>query len=100
MPKCERFGLGHKIDSLFIDLLDIAQKTSFSPLNKKVHLLEDALSYIDSLRFFIQYCWELKLIPNNQFVQIGKEIENIGRMTGGWRKKIISKTSAEAEEKK
>lgn len=100
LPKCERYGLGQKINLLFIDLLDILQKASFSPINSKTILLIDAQSKIDSLRFFIQFSWELKLIPNNQFTLIGDEIENIGRMIGGWRNDLISKTSTNAEEKK
>ena len=100
LPKCERFGLGQKIDFLFTDLLDILQKSSFSPVETKITLLGQSLLIIDSLRFFIQLCWELKLIPSKQFTLIGQEIEEIGRMIGGWRKGLITKTSAKAEEKK
>lgn len=100
LPKCERYGLGQKVNFLFIDLLDILQKASFSPIETKISLLEQSLSIIDSLRFFIQLCWELKLIPPKQFTSIGQEIEEIGRMVGGWRKGLITKTSAKAEEKK
>ena len=100
LPKCERYGLGQKIDSLFTDLLDILQKASFSPMSSKILLLGQALTKIDSIRFFIQFCWELKLIPSKQFMLIGQEIEDIGKMVGGWRKGLIVKTSAEAEEKK
>ena len=94
LPKCERFGLGQKVDALFIDLLDRLQKASFSPIDLKISLLGDSLSKIDSLKFFIQFCWELKLIPNNQFASIGQDIEDIGKMVGGWRKGLITKTSA------
>jgi len=94
LPKCERFGLGQKVDLLFIDLLDLMQKASFSPLEAKVSLLGDSLSRVDSLRFFVQFCWELKLIPSKQFTIIAQEIEEIGRMIGGWRKGLITKTSA------
>lgn len=94
LPKCERYGLGQKVDSLFIDLLDLLQKASFSAIDLKTSLLGDSLSKIDSLRFFIQFCWELKLIPNTQFTEIGQDIEDIGKMTGGWRKGLITKTSA------
>jgi hypothetical protein len=100
LPKCERFGLGQKIDFLFTDLLDILQKASFSPIELKISLLSQSLSIIDSLRFFIQLCWELKLIPSKQFTIIGQEIEDTGKMVGGWRKGLITKTSAETEEKK
>lgn len=100
LPKCERYGLGQKIDFLFIDLLDILQKASFSPIDSKISLLGQSLTKIDSLRFFIQLCWELKLIPPKQFTLIGQETEDIGKMVGGWRKGLIAKTSAFAEEKK
>ncbi len=100
LPKCERFGLGQKVDILFTDLLDILQKASFSPLDSKILLLGQSLSTVDSLRFFIQLCWELKLIPSKQFTLIGQQIEEIGKMVGGWRKGLITKTSAEAKEKR
>lgn len=93
LPKCERFGLGQKVDLLFIDLLDLLQKASFSPIDSKISVLGESLVKIDSLRFFIQFCWELKLIPTKQFTAIGQEIEDIGKMTGGWRKGLITKTS-------
>ena len=93
LPKCERFGLGQRVDLLFTDLLDILQKASFSPIETKISLLGGSLIKIDSLRFFIQFCWELKLIPSKQFTLIGQEIEEIGRMIGGWRKGLITKTS-------
>ncbi|MFA4996426.1 MAG: four helix bundle protein [Patescibacteria group bacterium] len=100
LPKCERYGLGQKVDILFTDLLDILQKATFSPVESKITLLGQSLSTIDSLRFLIQLCWELKLIPPKQFTTLGQEIEEIGRMIGGWRKGLITKTSAKTEEKK
>lgn len=100
LPKCERFGIGQKVDNLFTDLLDILQKASFSPIDSKVALPGQSLSVIDSLRFFIQLCWELKLIPSKQFTLVGQEIEDIGKMAGGWRKGLLTKTSDRSEEKK
>lgn len=100
LPKCERFGLGQKVDFLFTDLLDIIQKASFSPIDSKISFLDQALPIIDSIRFFIQLSWEMKLIPNKRFTIIGEEIETIGRMVGGWRKGLLKKTSAKTEEKK
>lgn len=68
---------------------------------QKVGLLENALDKTDSVRFFIQILWELHLISNTQYIDFGGEIENIGKMLGGWKKGIIAKTSAiKAEERK
>lgn len=99
LPKCERFGLGQRVDLLFTDLLDILQKASFSQMGAKISLLSDALVKIDSLRFFIQLCWELKLIPSKQFTTLGEAVESIGKMVGGWRKGLLTKTSGTPEEK-
>lgn len=85
---------------MFIELLDTLRKASFSPIGLKIPLLEKSLSIIDSLRFFIQFCWEAKLISTKHFTLIGQEIETIGKSVGGWRKDLLAKTSAEAEEKK
>ena len=93
LPKGERFGLGQKIDRLFIQLLETLHRASFSSVATKLPLLGEALLTIDSLRFFIQLGWELKLIPTNQYSSIGAEVESIGKMIGGWRKGLLNKTS-------
>ena len=100
LPKNEQYNLGQKVDALLIDILETLHKAAFSQIQTKIVLLGEVLAKIDSLRFFIQLCWELKLIPNKQFSLIGGDIEEVGRMVGGWRKGLVAKTSAEAEEKK
>jgi len=96
LPKCERYGLGQKVDNLFTDLLDKLQKASFASLENKIGLLSESLSLVDSLRFFVQLVWELKLIPSKQFTLIGEAIEEIGKMVGGWRKGLFTKTSEQS----
>lgn len=96
-----RFGLGTKIDVLFLDLLELLRKATYTPINRKLTLLEDASNKIDSLRFFFQLLWEAHLVSNKQYISFGAEIENVGKIIGGWKKGLISKTSAiKAEERK
>lgn len=101
LPKAERYNLGQKIDSLLVEVLEIIHRATYSSIQNKIDLLGEAIIKIDSLRFFIQLGWELKLLPTKSFAYLGSEIEEIGKMIGGWRKGLIAKTSAsEAEEKK
>jgi hypothetical protein len=100
LPKSERYNLGQKIDNLLLDILETLRKASFSPIQTKIALLGEALTKIDSLRFLVQLCWELKLIPSSQFMLVGADIEEVGKMVGGWYKGLVIKTSAETEEKK
>jgi hypothetical protein len=45
--------------------------------------------------------WEIRLVSNKQYISLGAEIEGIGRIIGGWKKGLFSKTSAiKAEERK
>lgn len=92
MARDERFGIGGRIDALLLDLLEILRKASFVDTASKPGLLGNAIGIADSLRFFLQIAWENKLIPTTQYGELAGAVEEIGRMTGGWRKGILSKT--------
>lgn len=92
LPRGEQFGIGTKIDLIFLDLLETLRYATYIKSDEKVVLLGQALVRIDSIRFFIQLCWEAKLIPNKQYAEIGPSIEELGKMVGGWRKGYLSKT--------
>ncbi|OGZ79165.1 MAG: hypothetical protein A2358_04200 [Candidatus Staskawiczbacteria bacterium RIFOXYB1_FULL_37_44] len=100
IERTARFGIGAKIDNLFLEILELIRKAIYTPVDKKVILLEEISKKIDSLRFFVQLLWETHLIPDKQYISVAVDIENIGRIVGGWKKGIISKTSAKAEERK
>jgi len=101
IERTARFGLGARIDILLLDLLELLRKAVYTPINKKIILLELASDKIDSLRFFLQLLWEARLISNKQYISIETEIQDMGRIVGGWKKGLISKTSAfRAEERK
>lgn len=92
MPRTQRTGIGLKIDSLFLEILELTRKAEYTSVNQKILILEEILTLIDSLRFFTQIAWEIKQIQNNQFISIGEEIESVGKMIGGWRKSLLTKT--------
>ncbi|HBH16926.1 MAG TPA: hypothetical protein DDW92_01555 [Candidatus Veblenbacteria bacterium] len=94
LPRTERFGIGQRIDNLFLDTLELLRQATYAPLQQKTNLLTQSLGKIDSLRFFIQISWENHLISNDQFTALGTEVENIGKMLGGWRKGLQNKTPA------
>ncbi len=101
MPRTERFGLGSKIDLLLLDLLELLRKATYTPIHEKIIILENASIKIDSIRFFIQLLWETRLMPQEQFLSLGTDIEQIGKMIGGWKKGLLQKTSVvNAEERK
>ncbi len=98
IPRTERFGIGLRIDNAFLDLMTSLRRAMFSRPERKIPLLEIALSKIDDIRFFTQLLWETKLISNEQLTAFGKGLESIGNDTGAWRKGVIAKTSATGAE--
>jgi hypothetical protein len=94
MARSERFGIGDRIDSLWLDLLDALRKATYATSIEKITSLDEALRRIDSVRFFLQIAWEAKLMSQSHFISLGKDVEEIGRMVGGWKKGILTKTPA------
>lgn len=92
MPRTERFGVGSKIDFLFLETFEMLRRATYATGKAKIDLLQGAIENIDSLRFFVQLAWELSLITNTRYSTLGEGIENIGRMVGGWRKGLLTKT--------
>ena len=100
MAREERFGIGGKIDTLLLDTLDLLRAAMFAQMREKVEFLGMTITKIDSVRFFVQIAWENKLIPSKQFEELGILIEKAGRMVGGWRKGLLSKTPPIGGERK
>jgi hypothetical protein len=101
IERTARFGLGLKIDNLFLELLGFLRKAVYTPMDKKIILLNAAMEKIDEIRFFLQILWENKLCANKHYISLETNIQNLGRMLGGWKKGLVNKTSASnAEERK
>jgi hypothetical protein len=92
MVREERFGIGARIDTLLLDLLETLRRASYIDTANKPTTLGTAIGILDSLRFFLQLAWEAKLIGNKPYEELAIAVEEIGRMTGGWRKGLLSKT--------
>jgi len=101
IERTARFGIGAKTDNLLLATLELIRKAVYTPINKKIVLLEEVSDKIDSAKFFMQLLWEMRLISNKQYVWLETDMQDLGRIVGGWKKGLLSKTSAtKAEERK
>ncbi|MFA6534522.1 MAG: four helix bundle protein [Patescibacteria group bacterium] len=91
-PKVERFGLGQKIDSVFLNLLELTYATSYLPPEQKIVGLGKVIPRLDILKFFIQLAWENKCIHTDKYTELSQKLDEIGRMLGGWKKGLLQKT--------
>lgn len=93
-PKVERMGLGHKIDSSFLNALSTAYKSAYLPPTEKIVMLSYVISHLDMTKFFLQIAWESKLILTEKYADLISQLEAIGRQLGAWKKGLQSKTPA------
>lgn len=98
-PKIERFGIGNKIDQTFIEVMELTFAASYLAPQQKIVLLAKAISKLDVLKFFMQLSWENKLFSDEKYIAISQRLEEVGRMLGGWKKGLESKTPAARQEK-
>jgi len=93
-PKKSRYTLGAKIDSLFIDALELLFIASYLNKEQKLPYIQKAGGKLNLLKFFSQIAWELKIIDNNKYIILSKHFDEIGKMIGGWIKGLQNKTLA------
>ena len=91
-PRVERFGIGQKIEHVFLDLLELSFSCIYLTPEPKITLLGKTISKLDALKFFCQLAWESKLIPTDKYTELSTKLGEIGRMIGGWKKGLESKT--------
>jgi len=90
-PKTERYGLGRRIDLIFLEILELSFTASYLPPDPKIILLGKTISRLDILKFFLQTAWENKLIASEKFATLSERLERIGRDLGAWRKGLLEK---------
>jgi hypothetical protein len=98
-PRAERFGIGQKIDSCFLTVLELSTACVYLPPAPKALALGRIISKLDTLKFFCQLAWENKLVATEKYIELAERLEEIGRMLGGWLKGLASVASAIPENK-
>lgn len=91
-PTQSRYTLGDRTDNLFIDILELLFVASYQKGIDKLPTLRRSILKIDTLKFMIRIVWELKILDNAKYIVISKHLEEIGKMVGGWKKGLESKT--------
>ena len=85
-PKTSRYTLGGKINTLFLDLLELLITAHYA--KKRAIYIERAIIKLDLLKFFLQLAWEMKLLSDKRYISLSEKLNEVGRMLGGWRKSL------------
>ena len=84
-PRTHRFILGTRIGNLILDVLERLLEAAYS--REKKESLRRANLDLEKLRHLLRSGYELKCISLRQYEFVSREIDEVGRMVGGWMKK-------------
>ncbi len=90
-PKKSRYTLGDKIDRLFLTLLDLVNLAAYQKTEEKLVTLTKSILVLDSLIFFLQISFEVRLLDTQKYLKLSESLHEIGKMLGGWKKGLEAK---------
>ncbi len=82
-PKTYKYSLGERINNILFYILELIIEAKFSS-KKKSYYLRTANIEIEKLRYAIRISKDLQCITLKEYEYAAKEINEIGKMAGGW----------------
>lgn len=88
-PRDYKFTLGDRITQLILDLLEWYVEAYYTGDRKvKFNLLLQNNLKLERLRFLIRLAHDFRLFSNQRFGYISAQVDEVGRMSGGWIKQL------------
>jgi four helix bundle protein len=88
IPKHDRYTIYSRAEDCLLAVLSSLFKASAANKSDKLALLEEASTELNLLRVFIRLLKDVKALDNNKYLALQSEIDEIGRMLGGWIKSV------------
>ena len=88
LPRDQRYLIGNRIQNLVSDILELLIEAYYGPRPERKSKLLSVNIKLEKLRFFIRLCYESNYISSRQYRLILEQLQEIGRMTGGWIKTL------------
>lgn len=88
VTKAQRYGLGMSAEQTTLTLLEALVTAQHAPKTHKAVYLLKAQTQLDVLRLKIRLYIELKLANETRLFQVQANLQDTGRMLGGWLKSV------------
>lgn len=89
LPKISRYGIGMAIEKNILALLEaLAQAEHAEPVLKSRALLE-ANAKTEVLKLLLRALMEKRLLKETLYFAFSADMNEIGKMIGGWRKSLV-----------
>lgn len=81
-PRKYKYIIGERIFNLMLDILEKIIEAKYG--RSKTHFLKVVNLDLEKLRFLVRLSKDTDCISNKSYEFMSKEIDEIGKMTGGW----------------
>ena len=87
-PRSHKFTLADRIQNLVSDCLELLIEAYYMPPHYKKPLLFKVNIKLEQLRYYLRLSFESGLYSSKVYRPLMQQIDEIGRMTGGWIKSL------------
>lgn len=87
-PKSDKYNLGNELKSLNIQILELLIKAECAKKDWKQSIIEKASNKLGILKILVRLASDLKIIDQKQYLKLQEQLQEIGRMIGGWLKSL------------
>jgi hypothetical protein len=87
-PKTSKYSLGTKIDNALIETVSLTFSALYSKSEQKFNMVSEAGIKLDLVKFLLRIAWEIKALDNKKYAAISEQLDEIGRMIGGWARQL------------
>jgi four helix bundle protein len=91
-PKQDRYSLGVKLEHTALEILEYIFFASNLRDKEKVEALQKADVQLDLLKVFIRLAKDVKALDIKKYLELEKQLQEIGKMLGGWLKSAKQNT--------
>lgn len=88
LPRDQKFLLADRYETNVLDLLDLYLRAYYSSKDKKKAMLFDANIRLEQLRYLTRLLHDMQFINHDKYGVVSGQIDELGKMTGGWLKSI------------
>ena len=84
IPKKDRFTTFERSENVLLDIMSGIFRASGQSKKEKISTLEQVSVNLNLFRVFIRLMKDTKGIDNKKYTVVQSEVDEIGRMLGGW----------------
>jgi len=89
-PRTHKFMLADRIGNLLLDFLEDMIQAYYG--KEKIGFIDRGNLRLERLRFLIRLSKDLQCISIDKYRLVSEKMDEIGRMAGGWKKSLMSRS--------